>query len=298
MEKTPLFSVLIANYNNGKFLQEAIDSVLAQTYNNWEIIIVDDKSTDNSAEIYNKYKDDSRFHIYFNDKNEGCGYTKRRCAELAQGDICGFLDPDDTLMPNALETMVKAHIDNRNVSLIYSRYNIITADGSVIGISNQQEDMPEGGSFLEGQGGISHFVSYKRNYYLKTPGIDPDYKRAVDHDLYLLLEEVGKVLFLDLVLYNYRTETGDNISLGQNGDKAFLWHLVGMVDACRRRGLPIEDVVSKDLDNYLTWNRNEARIEGIESIKKSLSYRFGNKLMKPFKFISNINSSLKHKHDK
>ena len=65
MEKTPLFSVLIANYNNGKYLQEAVDSVLAQTYTNWEIIIVDDKSTDNSAEVYNQYKDDSRFHIYY-----------------------------------------------------------------------------------------------------------------------------------------------------------------------------------------------------------------------------------------
>ena len=282
---SPLFSVLIANYNNGKYLQEAIDSVLAQTYTNWEVVIVDDKSTDNSFEIYNKYDGDKRFRIYFNEKNQGCGFTKRRCAELAEGDICGFLDPDDTLMPNALETMIKAHIDNSNLSLIYSRYNIITADGSVIGISQQQEDMPEGGSFLQGRGGISHFVSFKRESYLKTPGIDPDYKRAVDHDLYFLLEEVGKVLFLDQVLYNYRTGTGDNISLGQNGDKAFLWHLVGMIDACRRRNLSIEQVVYNEFADYLKWNREDAKGEGIELTKKSMSYRIGNKLLKPLKSL-------------
>lgn len=284
----PLFSVLIANYNNGKYLQEAIDSVLAQTYSNWEIIIVDDKSTDNSSDVYNKYKDDSRFHIYYNERNEGCGYTKRRCAELAHGDICGFLDPDDSLMPNALEIMVKAHIENRDVSLVYSRYNIINTDGTVIGISEQQEVMPEGESFLQGRGGISHFVSFKSAFYLKTPGIDSDYKRAIDHDLYFLLEEVGKVLFIDQVLYNYRVGTGENISLGQNGDKAFLWHLVGMIDACRRRGLQIEDIVYKELENLITWNRIEARNDGISSIKKSMSFRIGNKLLKPFKLISYI----------
>ena len=69
MEKLPLFSVLIANYNNGCYLQDAIDSVLAQNYDNWEIVIVDDKSTDNSFEIYEKYKNDGRFHVFFNEEN-------------------------------------------------------------------------------------------------------------------------------------------------------------------------------------------------------------------------------------
>ena len=88
-----LFSILIANYNNGRYLQEAIDSVLAQTYTNWEIVLVDDKSTDQSFEIYEKYKDDYRFRFFYNDQNMGCGYTKRRCVSMAKGDLCGFLDP-------------------------------------------------------------------------------------------------------------------------------------------------------------------------------------------------------------
>ena len=121
MELTPLFSVLITNYNNGCYLQEAIDSVLAQEYGNWEIVIVDDKSTDNSIEIYDKYKDDNRFHVYFNEKNEGVGYTKNRCVEKANGWICGFLDPDDVLVgEEVFGIMVKTHMDNIGASMVYS----------------------------------------------------------------------------------------------------------------------------------------------------------------------------------
>ena len=76
MEQNPLFSILVANYNNGCYLMEAIESVYAQTYTNWEIIIVDDASTDNSNELYEKLSQDNRIHVYYNDKNMGCAFTK------------------------------------------------------------------------------------------------------------------------------------------------------------------------------------------------------------------------------
>ena len=123
MEQTPLFSVLIANYNNGCYLQEAIDSVLAQDYKNWEIVIVDDKSTDSSSEIYDRYKDDDRFHVYYNELNFGAGYTKHKCAEMAKGEICGFVDPDDKLaVSDALSTMVNTHLQNPDVFLCMSEH--------------------------------------------------------------------------------------------------------------------------------------------------------------------------------
>ena len=122
MTKAPLFSVLIAQYNNGQYLQEAIDSVKAQTYTNWEIILVDDDSTDNSKELYWYYKNDERIKISYNDKNCGCGFTKRRCAELATGELCGFLDADDALLPDALEAHVEAHSNTPDVALVFSRF--------------------------------------------------------------------------------------------------------------------------------------------------------------------------------
>ena len=153
MEPSPLFSILIANYNNGIYLEDAINSIMKQTYQNWEIIIVDDCSTDNSLELYKKYESDSRIHVYYNDSNHGCGYTKRRCAELAHGEICGFVDPDDTLEPDALETMIKAHAEDDSLSLVYSRYNEVDENLQFIRVSKQQRPIPEGSSFLEGDGG-------------------------------------------------------------------------------------------------------------------------------------------------
>lgn len=95
----PLFSVLIANYNNGKYLVESIESVRQQTYANWEIILVDDASTDNSPELYKELEKDKRIHIYLNEQNMGYGYTKCRCAELATGGgISVIKDSDDRMV--------------------------------------------------------------------------------------------------------------------------------------------------------------------------------------------------------
>ena len=288
MKSDTLFSVLIANYNNGKYLDDAINSVFRQTYDNWEIIIVDDCSTDNSADKYKKYDSDPRIQIFYNDRNHGCGYTKRRCAELAHGDICGFLDPDDTLTPDALEVMVKAHQEDDSLSMVYSRFNEVDENLQFIRVSKQQGIIPEGSSFLEGDGGISHFVTFKTSAYRKTPGIDANFLRAVDHNMYFLLEEVGKVKFIDRVLYNYRTNTGSNISLGGNGDKAYLWHLVGAIDACRRRGLPIEEVVLKDFRGWYGDLVHRARVRTTNEMKNSRTYRLGNILLLPFKYIKSF----------
>ncbi len=281
MNALPLFSVLVANYNNGIYLDDAIGSVYRQTYHHWEIIVVDDCSTDKSKEILKKYETDSRIHIYYNDCNYGCGYTKRRCAELAKGEVLGFLDPDDTLEPCALEVMVSVHKKDDTLSMVYSRHNIVDESLNIISVSTQQRRIPEGSSFLEGEGGISHFVSFKASSYRKTPGIDAEFLRAVDHDMYYMLEEVGNVEFVDKVLYNYRINTGQNISLGNNVDKAYLWHIVGMIDSCRRRNLSIEDVVFTELQKWCYYKADKM-------MHDSISYRIGNIILTPLRFVRKI----------
>ena len=137
VENQPLVSILIANYNNGRFFQDCYNSIVSQTYSNWEAIIVDDGSTDDSVnQIQKLIKDDKRFHLYENDKNYGCGYTKRKCVELANGEICGFLDPDDTLTEDAIEDMIVAHQENPDDSLIYSGFNY--CDQNLIKIKSHQ----------------------------------------------------------------------------------------------------------------------------------------------------------------
>ena len=233
----PLFSVLIAQYNNAHYLQEAVNSVKTQTYTNWEIIIVDDASTDDSTDLYKLYGNDNRIKIFYNEKNKGCGYTKRLCAELARGEICGFLDPDDALVPDALEMMVNEHQKNKDIALVYSKYVVCDED------LNQKYISPSIGKILEGSeylhsttSSISHFATFKKNLYNKTEGINPLLKRAVDKDLYLKMEEVGTLFFIDKPLYLYRIHR-NGISLYDNVNKAFFWHMIAIYNTCQRRGL-------------------------------------------------------------
>lgn len=258
----PLFSILIANYNNGPYLQEAIDSVLAQTYANWEVILVDDKSTDESAAIYGKYAADSRFKVYYNEVNRGCGYTKRRCAELATGELCGFLDPDDALLPEALETMVRAHAGHPECSLIYSTCYRYSGDRTAeMPVWDFIGPIPEDSDFLIYRKKlVSHFVSFKRAAYLRTGGIDPTLEAAVDRDLYYNLEEQGALLHIPKPLYLYRINNANSISIGssQADKKAYYNCIKSELNAiCRRIGTAL---YRKNEDAYRKYLRKILRV--------------------------------------
>lgn len=289
MNNEPLFSVLIANHNDGRFIQDAIDSVLKQTYSRWEIIIVDDKSTDNSDEVYKKYSGDSRFHIYRNDNNEGCGYTKRRLAKLANGDICGFLDADDALAPKALQTMVDAHITHLECSLIYSQYYKTDSNLSIKEVSGHQCQIPSGKTFLDMpfSGAVSHFATFKTNLYHLTEGISPILKIAEDIDLYLKLEEVGQLLFIPKPLYYYRTDTGNNISLGKNVGKAMIWDIAARISACQRRKLD-PSTFDTILSTIMDGQYHNGFYEGRMSAQKTIQYRIGATIVLPLKKLRHL----------
>lgn len=236
----PLFSVLIANYNNGKYLEETLNSIYNQTYTNWEIIIVDDCSTDHSEQIYKTLENDSRIRIFHNDKNRGCGYTKRRCADEALGDICAFVDPDDTIAPHALKKMVELHVTRPEYSLIHSRSYFCDENMNITGeYSAARNVTPDDQSFFNLDGAITHFATFKKKFYDKTEGIDAYLQRAVDQDLYLKLYDAGKTFFLDEALYNYRIHSG-GISTSANARKAYYWAWVVIFSTARRRGMNLE----------------------------------------------------------
>lgn len=226
MDKDVLFSVLIANYNNGQYLDECLQSIFDQTYNNWEIVIVDDASTDNSHAIYEKYISNTRIRILKNDKNRGCGYTKRKCVENAKGGICGFVDPDDAIASEAIEVMVKVHLEKPNCSIIYSTHYICDKNLIIERIADYVGQIPEGFySWSLPRPIISHFATFKRNKYHKTSGIDQLYLKAVDKDLYYKLEETGPVYHIDTPLYLYRQHNG-GISLNNNAIEAYQYELM------------------------------------------------------------------------
>lgn len=285
MNSTPLFSVLMANYNDSQYIDNAIESVKKQTFSNWEIIIVDDASPDNSIDVYKKYESDPRIHIFYNDNNYGCGYTKHRLAELANGDICGFVDADDALTPEALEIMTDAHINNPDASLIYSYYYACDKKLNVLYTSTNQCQIPDGLSFLEYRNGsVSHFATFKREFYNRTTGINKDLKIAEDMDLYYKLEEVGSLIHIPKPLYYYRMGNTTHTYLGDNAQYALTWNFIAITDACRRRGINIEKYAFPFIDEIVNYKS----IKAIQDVKKTPDYKIGYLLLKPYRFIKNI----------
>lgn len=271
-----MFSVLIANYNNGRYLQEALDSVFSQTYKDWEIVIVDDGSTDESHKVYERYVDDGRIHIYRNEQNRGCTYTKWRCIELCNGDLFGFLDADDTLLPDALEAMASAHRVNPDASIVSSRH--YQCDEAM---NKQYESrllrIPEGESYLtHGDFQPEAFVTFKTSFYKRTQGLNKEIPFGDDQELLLLMEEVGQWVVLDKFLYNYRI-SNKSVSHGTDNYICLYWNLVVYHQACIRRGL--------DPGKYSYKLFQETVINTRKRVEASKPYRIGNAILHPWKFV-------------
>ncbi len=286
----PLFSVLIANYNNGKYLMDAIDSVRKQIYTNWEIILVDDGSTDNSLELYKELEKDSRIHIYLNDQNYGCGYTKRRCAELASGEFCGFLDPDDLLTNKALEKMVNIHLQHQNVSLAFSQRYIIDDSCRPIQITPDENiTLPLSIQNYFDAGIVSHFVTFKKLLYDKTDGISAEQHKSVDMDLYFKLEEVGDFYFLPEPLYYYRLGTGNNISFGDGNEiKALCWEYIALINACKRRNIDLETNACLPMVQRIRNLMEEAAWRESIKIQNQRAYKIGTLILRPIRWFKRL----------
>lgn len=124
-------SVIIPVYNSEKYLEKCLDSVLAQTYDNWEVIAMDDGSKDNSFSILEKYaQEDSRFYVETKE-NEGPGLTRNRALDKATGDFIVFIDSDDYIECNYFELLVKKY-ENTRADVIFIDIIQESTDGNLI----------------------------------------------------------------------------------------------------------------------------------------------------------------------
>lgn len=233
-----LFSLLIAHYNNYHFFKECYQSILKQTHQNFEIILVDDCSTDGSLEKLVKLTEgDSRIKIYKNEENKGVGFTKRRCAENATGEICGFVDPDDAISPNALERSLKEYTNpeviatHSNIAVYDEQMNYLKPFAKTAAVKNGDK------MFFNINFEVNHFFTFRRQAYNKSSGINEMLTSAVDQDLYLKLYDLGHFKYIGEALYLYRLH--DN-GVSQNKSKKKKlnsnWHTV-LHDTLERRAV-------------------------------------------------------------
>ncbi|WP_414698574.1 glycosyltransferase family 2 protein [Peptacetobacter sp. AB845] len=126
-----LVSIVTPVYNAERFINETIDSVIAQTYDNWELILVDDCSSDNSAAIIDEYvKKDSRVKYIKNKENSGAAVSRNAGIEMAKGQYVAFVDSDDVWKPEKLEKQL-AFMKKNNYAFTFTAYRYVLEDGTV-----------------------------------------------------------------------------------------------------------------------------------------------------------------------
>jgi len=142
IESDPKISVIIPTYNREEFIGAAIDSVLNQSFVDFELIVVDDGSTDMTKAIIYSYSDERLIYIY--QKNQGRSAARNRAIELARGEYIAFLDSDDFYLPNKLQQQMDYMRQNEHVDMVYTSADCI--DAKKRSIKNQKYIAREEGS--------------------------------------------------------------------------------------------------------------------------------------------------------
>ncbi len=256
------FSILIAHYNNARYFKQCFDSLVAQTYTNWEVIILDDGSKEDEKNIVkNIISDDTRFKYFENLNNRGVGYTKEKLIELASGEILGYVDPDDSLLPTAIEKSISVFNKDKKAVLTYSRFMACDQDLRPIAPFKSAKQVENNNPyFFNCPIQINHFVCFKKETYKETEKMNPELKISEDQDLYLKLYEKGKVVFINETNYLYRTHAG-GISQNENKKQSYEYWGTVIWNAMQRRGLtsingkriPEKYGSSKEIFDLLTY---------------------------------------------
>ena len=200
----PRVSVIIPVYNNAEYICEAIASVLAQTYTDYEIIVINDGSTDNLEQAIVPYRDRIR---YLRQTNQGVSAARNRGLYLARGELIAFLDADDIYLPHKLEQQVAVFDANPNLGLVNSGFQVIDADGNVIAQVKWWQDIPDltEANWILYKPILPSAMMFRRQWLIDVGGFDRRF--FAGEDIYLTLGIVARgcpTAWLTEITINYR----------------------------------------------------------------------------------------------
>lgn len=201
----PPVSVIIPNYNYACYLREAIDSALNQTYRNIEIIVVDDGSQDNSAEVLESYSDKIKF---IQQQNQGVSAARNVGFQASSGDYIAFLDADDVWLPQKIEKQIKRFLDDVELGLVHVGLEDIDADGNKLKIHvdglegwvSQELLLFKRPVILGGGSGML----IPRKIFEETGGFDLQLSTSADWDIFYQISSRYQVGFVPEILMKYR----------------------------------------------------------------------------------------------
>ena len=211
-------TVYITNFNYGKYLEKAIRSVLNQTYKKFELIIIDDGSTDNSRNILKKYSNNKKNIKIIYQKNRGLLFSNNIALKMSKGDYITRLDADDWLDKNFLQIMVNEINKNKNLGMVFCNYYLVSKNGEIQ--TNFLDTTLKSKTFDQPAHGACSLINVK---CLKVLGYNQDLKSQDGVDIWIKLILKYKVKNVNLPLFYYRIHgknlTSNKLRLFRNRDK-------------------------------------------------------------------------------
>lgn len=299
MNMSPAVTILMSVYNGDKYLREAIDSILNQTFNDFEFIIINDASTDKTKDILDSYED-KRIKIINNTENIGLTKSLNIGIKSSNGRYIARMDADDISLPERLETEKRFLDQNKNIGMVGTYYYFISSDGKIIETITLPTDNKELQEKLIEQNQFGHgTVMFRSECIYKIGPYREEFKYSQDYDFWLRISEVYEIANIPIPLYKWRLNKG-SISANKKIEQDIYASLARELANERRQNgkdkLEILSGYEKDsfirnyidtqkFDNQDTANSCYSWGESLYYRKKyseSLKYLFRSVLHKPF----------------
>lgn len=217
MKNNPKMSVLMPVYNAEKFLREAIDSILNQTFNDFEFVIINDKSTDKSKEIILSYKD-PRIRYFENDKNLGVAGTLNKGLKIAKAELIARMDADDISFSNRFELQYKEMQKDKEIAVLASNFDVINEKGKFLYRHHFATSPEEIYYILQFRDCLGHSTVMFRKYIILDifNGYNEEHE-SEDYDLWLRISSKYKISKINICLLKLRVSR--NSRMGDMGRK-------------------------------------------------------------------------------
>jgi len=235
----PLVSIVMVNYNHEDFLQDSIDSIIQQTYQNWELILVDDGSTDKSVDIIRSYND-SRIKPIFLPENSHICIATNRGLEQVKGELVARLDSDDIWRKDKLEKQVKFFDEHPDANVSFTKLDIIDETNTVVNdkikdlydlYNHRQKDQKDWLRFFffVGNSLIQSTMMYRKSALDKVGYFNLAYAQAHDLDFFIRLAKHYTFDFIEEPLCRYRRIENQNSSTDPEKEMRFIILMIWMM---------------------------------------------------------------------
>ncbi len=221
----PLISVIIPTYNTGRFIGQAIDSVLAQTYPHYEIIVVDDGSTDDTKSRLQPFYDKISYHYQ---PNQGVSAARNTGLTMARGELVLFLDADDYLAPDKLARQSACFDRNAKIGIVHSGWWLVDQAGCTLAEVKPWQNVPQLNlaSWLFWKPVYPAAMLFRRSWLERVGGFEPGLAHAEDVDLALRLAQAGcQAKWLKQPTAYYRQHEGNTIHNSRRQAESILYVL-------------------------------------------------------------------------